>query len=185
MTSRDTLAKLAKQREGIKELESDVERLSEWIEDSRFMGSPPDLKLELTDDYRLEQWGPPQYETDGAAAIDLRCVDQVRRPHVTESFMVGTGVKADIPDGYAGIVVIRSSIAHWLTLSNSIGVIDSDYRGEIKLSLDCHLKDGPLEPGMRLAQMMVVPCPQANIQIVDQLDDTDRGEGGFGSTGER
>jgi len=70
-----------------------------------------------------------------------------------------------------------------LTLSNHVGVIDSDYRGEVKLSLDCHMNDGPLEPGMRLAQMLIMPCPQANLIKTESLDSTERGDGGFGSTG--
>jgi len=181
MSARNTMAKLAKQREQIRELQNDIERLSEWFDDSRFSGGPPEVRYTTTEDYR---WGDPQYETDGAAAFDLRSTEQVHRPHARDAaFLVGTGLKFAIPAGYVGIVAIRSSISDWLTLSNGIGVIDSDYRGEVKLKLDCHQPDGPLEPGMRLAQMLIMSCPQANLIKTESLDSTERGDGRFGSTG--
>lgn len=181
MTSRDTLAKLAKQREQISDLQDDIERLSEWIDDARFTGGSPEVRYTTTGDYR---WDDPQYETDGAAAFDLRaCTTDVIRPDKHDVHFIGTGLKVGIPAGYAGIIAIRSSVSAWMHLSNSIGIIDSDYRGEVKMPVECK-QPRDIEPGMRLAQMLIMPCPQANLIKTESLDSTERGDGGFGSTGE-
>lgn len=98
----------------------------------------------------------------------------------------GTGIEAAIPEGYVGLLFVRSSLGvkHGVTLANGTGVIDSDYRGEIQVCLRC---DGPygtfIRRGDRIVQMVVVPVNLNPWVEVDQLDATERGEGGFGSTG--
>ena len=99
-------------------------------------------------------------------------------PH--KSLCINTGIHVQIPEGYVGIIVPRSSTGiKGYTIKNTIGVIDSDYRGEIKLHLFV-----PVTQKIRIAQMLIMPCPQFNIEFVESLSETDRGEGGFGSTGE-
>ena len=129
----------------------------------------------------------PYYATGGAAALDLHaCID---RPAVIPGggrMTLPTGLAVAILENHVGIVAIRSSmgIKNGVTLSNGIGVIDSDYRGEIKVGLvNLSGKAYTIEPGERIAQLVITPVTQANIQLVDELDNTDRGAGGFGSTG--
>lgn len=95
----------------------------------------------------------------------------------------GTGVAVEIPEGYVGLVFPRSSIANThLTLSNSVGVIDSVYRGEIKAKFR---KGGSnvYRVGERIAQLIIIPYPEVTFEEVDELSDSDRGEGGYGSSG--
>lgn len=95
----------------------------------------------------------------------------------------GTGVAVEIPEGYVGLVFPRSSIANThLTLSNSVGVIDSGYRGEIKAKFR---KNGFVgyKVGERIAQLIIIPYPEVTFEEVDELSDSDRGEGGYGSSG--
>lgn len=122
--------------------------------------------------------------TEGSAGFDLPASAEawVKPGQIV---MVGTGVRVAIPKGHVGLVFIRSSVGkHGVTLSNSVGVIDSDYRGEIKLSL---VNNGPtthhIYAGSFIAQLVVVPFVGEAVQA-DTLDATARGEGGFGSTGE-
>ena len=129
----------------------------------------------------------PFYATAGAAAVDLHaCVDEdtVIPPH--GRVLIPTGIAAAIPEGYVGILANRSSmgVKHGITLANSIGVIDSDYRGQIHAAL-YNTTDTPytVHPADRIAQLMVVPVMCPTIRVVDDLPDTERGEGGFGSTG--
>lgn len=129
-------------------------------------------------DYPLER------ATEGSAGFDLPASEEawVKPGQIV---MVGTGVRVEIPKGHVGLVFIRSSVGkHGVTLSNSVGVIDSDYRGEIKLSL---VNNGPtthhIYAGSYIAQLVVVPFVGEAVQA-DTLDTTARGEGGFGSTGE-
>ena len=132
----------------------------------------------------------PEYKTEGAAAIDLqvmipsgKCCDNL----VPGSPMLyGTGVAVAIPEGYVGVLSIRSGKAHKgsLKLSNGIGVIDSDYRGEIKISLWTDNPGGcSISHGERVAQLMVIPAPQFEIEVVEELSETVRGDGGYGHTG--
>lgn len=95
----------------------------------------------------------------------------------------GTGVAVEIPAGYVGLVFPRSSIANThLTLSNSVGVIDSGYRGEIKAKFRKGGTRG-YNVGDRIAQLMIIPYPEVTFEEVDELSDSDRGEGGYGSSG--
>ena len=129
----------------------------------------------------------PYYATAGAAALDLHaCVDgdTVLNPHAR--VMIPTGIAAAIPEGYVGIMAVRSSMGakHGISLANGIGVIDSDYRGQIHVTL-LNTTDAPytVQCGDRIAQLMIVPVLHPEIRVVDELPSTERGEGGFGSTG--
>lgn len=100
--------------------------------------------------------------------------------------MIGTGVAVEIPEGYFGALFARSGIAskRGLRPANCVGVIDSDYRGEIKVAIindsTCVQK---IEPQERIAQLVILPYKSVKLEQVDELDKTERGEGGFGSTG--
>jgi len=127
----------------------------------------------------------PVRKTAGSAGLDLRITNNLLLK-AGEVVLAGTGVKAAIPEGYVGLVVIRSGISlTGVELVNGIGVIDSDYRGEIKLPLRYFGRDlyTRIPAGTRVAQLLVVPYLPVQVEVVDELDQTDRGEGGFGSTG--
>lgn len=130
----------------------------------------------------------PEYATNGSAAIDLRCADETQitiKPRGTAS--ISTGIAISLPGAdVAALIFARSGLASkfGISLSNSVGVIDSDYRGEIKVSLINNSDtEFTVNPGDRIAQMMFVPIFAASFQVCDSLDETDRGTGGFGSTG--
>ncbi len=130
----------------------------------------------------------PRYETPGSAGLDLRAA--VDAPLTLQQFdrvAVPTGLIVAIPEGWEGQVRPRSGNALRLGLSmpNSPGTIDSDYRGELKVLL-IHLGREPITiaRGMRIAQLVICPVGHAHIDVVDRIDaDTERGAGGFGSTG--
>ena len=136
--------------------------------------------------------GLPTYETVGAAGADLRAnlpID-LRDAGIEISpggrALVPTGLRLEIPMGYEVQVRARSGLAlkHGITLANAIGTIDSDYRGDLGVILWNGGADVfRVTHGMRIAQMVVAPVVQATFAIVDALDETDRGTGGFGSTG--
>jgi dUTP pyrophosphatase len=127
----------------------------------------------------------PEYATDGAAALDLRCVDHGDVPP-RGCNVFHTGLLFEVPPGHVMLIFSRSGhgFKNDLRLANCVGVIDSDYRGEVKVKLT---NDSPIafgfEPGDRIAQAIVVPIPAIEIQEVEELTATTRGEGGFGSTG--
>ena len=129
----------------------------------------------------------PQYETDGAAGMDICAALSAPltiKPMQREA--VPTGLTMAIPQGYEVQVRPRSGLAfkHGLTVANAPGTIDSDYRGEVKVIL-INLGDAPVEitHGMRIAQMVFAPVATVAPKIVTHLDETERGAGGFGSTG--
>ena len=130
----------------------------------------------------------PYYASDGAAAMDLHaCLDEPVTIAPGELVSLPTGVAIALPSaGYAALVFARSGLGvkHGIALSNGVGVIDSDYRGEIRVGLT-NLSDIPytVMPGDRVAQLAVVPVVQAALERVGELDGTQRGAGGFGSTG--
>lgn len=128
----------------------------------------------------------PSYALPGDAGADLRCTADVTLAP-GERMLVGTGVRVALPEGHVGLVTPRSGLAarQGLSIVNSPGIIDSGYRGEVKVSL-VNLdprSDIILHAGDRIAQLVVVPFVRANFTPTDQLDETDRGEGGHGSTG--
>lgn len=129
----------------------------------------------------------PYYATSGAAALDLHaCLDSPVTIPPGGQVMIPTGIAAAIPEGYVGIMAVRSSmgIRHGVTMSNGIGVIDSDYRGPISAGL-YNLSEKPytVEPGDRIAQLLIVPVLRPEIELAEELPATERGAGGFGSTG--
>lgn len=130
----------------------------------------------------------PAYATPGAAAADLCAVldAPLTLPPMGRA-MVPTGLAIQLPGPeYVALVCARSGLAvkHGLALSNGVGVIDSDYRGEIQVGLvNLGSETYTLQPGERLAQLMILPVAQAAFVQADTLDETDRGAGGFGSTG--
>ena len=129
----------------------------------------------------------PYYATQGAAALDLHaCIDEPLTIPPGGQAVVPTGLAVAIPTGYVGILAVRSSmgIRNGVTLSNGIGVIDSDYRGPLGAGLH-NLSQTPytVQPGDRVAQLMVVPVAAPEIEVVDALPETVRGAGGLGSTG--
>ena len=129
----------------------------------------------------------PKYATNGSAAVDLcAMIDSPITLAPGERALIPTGITLSIPDGYVGIVAARSGLAckKGICLSNGIGVNDSDYRGEISVGLFNSSKDEfTVERGERIAQLMFVPVEFAVFVSTDSLDETERGEGGFGSTG--
>ncbi len=129
----------------------------------------------------------PYYATDGAAAVDLHaCIDAPMTIPAGGQVVVPTGLAVAIPEGYVGIIAVRSSmgVRHGITLSNAIGVIDSDYRGPLGVGLrNTTGEDYILQPCDRMAQLMVVPVLRPEIRLVEELPETERGAGGFGSTG--
>ncbi|MEL7041021.1 MAG: dUTP diphosphatase [Pseudomonadota bacterium] len=131
----------------------------------------------------------PAYETLGAAGMDVRAALAEGAPLVLrpgDKAMVPTGLSLAIPTGYEIQMRPRSGLAakHGITCLNTPGTIDSDYRGEVKVILINHGTEAfIIERGERIGQMVLAPVTRLVWNVVDQLDDTDRGSGGFGSTG--
>ena len=128
----------------------------------------------------------PAYAYEGDAGLDLRSnEDVVLAPF--ERRLIGTGLAIAIPDGYAGFVQPRSGLAlkKGLSMVNTPGLVDAHYRGELKvcaINLDAH-EPIVISKGERIAQLVIQRVPQVHLLEVEQLDETDRGEGGFGSSG--
>ena len=129
----------------------------------------------------------PYYASAGAAALDLHaCIDEPAVLPAGGEALIPTGIAAAIPEGYVGIMAVRSSmgIRHGVAMSNGIGVIDSDYRGPLRVGLhNFRETEYVIEPGDRIAQLMIVPVLRPEIELVDALPETKRGTGGYGSTG--
>lgn len=130
----------------------------------------------------------PQRATGGSAGLDLcACIDAPLTLNSGETALIPTGVAIALPSAeYGAFVFPRSGIAikHGIGLLNSVGVIDSDYRGEIMVGVINQVKESyTIEPGERIAQMVIMPVSTMPVVEVDELDDTERGAGGFGSTG--
>lgn len=137
----------------------------------------------------------PQYAHDSDAGLDFTAVSYEYKPDI-DCHIYGTGLAVEIPEGYVGLCFPRSSNRKTEAyLTNSVGVIDSGYRGEIMVSFknrDKLTKDNtseipelikPYEIGDRVMQMIIIPYPKINFVEVEELSDSDRGEGGHGSTG--
>jgi dUTP pyrophosphatase len=127
----------------------------------------------------------PHYSLEGDACLDLYAAWQ--KIDDLGNRVYGTGIAMEIPEGHVGLLFPRSSISKTnLSLRNSVGVIDSNYRGEIMLKfLDLEEMDDLLWylPGNKIGQIMIIERPQIELEEVEELSETDRGEGGFGSTG--
>jgi len=125
----------------------------------------------------------PKRANPGDAGLDLVAISAQEESNDTITYK--TGLAVVIPDGYVGLIFPRSSIYKTsLILSNCVGVIDSGYRGEIQFKFRClHTVPDLYVRGDRVGQLVVVPCLQWEAQEVDELSETERGEGGFGSSG--
>lgn len=129
----------------------------------------------------------PQYKTIGSSGMDIAAfIDNEILIKPSEKKIIPTGIKLKIPKGYEVQIRPRSGLAanNDITVLNTPGTIDSDYRGEIKVILFNHGKNiFKVENGLRIAQMVLCPVIEAKLSEVEIIDETERGEGGFGSTG--
>ena len=130
----------------------------------------------------------PVYSSSSAAGADLYNASGTVVINPSQTVFIGTGIAMEIPEGYVGLIYARSGLAckEGLAPANKVGVIDADYRGECMVALHNHT-DVPvsLEGGERIAQLAIVPFLKAEFELADELSDTVRGIGGFGSTGNR
>lgn len=131
----------------------------------------------------------PFYATPGSAGMDLKaCLSEPVTLKPLERALIPTGIAISLPDAsYGAFLFARSGLAskHGITLANCVGVIDSDYTGEIKVALvNLSNNDYTVENGERIAQLVIMEVAKADFTVTDELDKTQRGSGGFGSTGE-
>ena len=145
------------------------------------MSFPMNIK-KLNDNARL-----PTYGSEFAAGADLyACLDGDVTIAPAETLLIHTGLAMEIPTGLVGLIYARSGLASkkGLAPANKVGVIDSDYRGEIMVALHNHSTEPrTISDGERIAQIVFAPYYTADFSVVDELGDTSRGIGGFGSTG--
>lgn len=142
-------------------------------------------------DARLEKQFPlPGYATPGSAGMDLRaCLNEPLKLEPGQTELIPSGIAIHIGDpGLAATILPRSGLGHkhGIVLGNLVGLIDSDYQGEIFIS--CWNRGDQaftIEPGERIAQLVVLPVVQASLNIVSEFDESERGEGGFGHTGQK
>lgn len=131
----------------------------------------------------------PSYGSEYAAGADLyACMGADTEIPAGSTVMIHTGIALEIPAGYAGLVYARSGLAskRGLAPANKVGVIDADYRGEIMVALHNHSENvQTVADGERIAQLVIAPVLQVSFEEADELDETVRGAGGFGSTGTR
>lgn len=130
----------------------------------------------------------PAYATGGSAGLDLRaCIDKPVTLAAGSTELIPTGLSIHIADpAYAAVILPRSGLGHkhGIVLGNLVGLIDSDYQGPLMVSAwNRSQEDFVLQPMERLAQLVVVPVQQIEFEIVDDFEDSSRGDGGFGSTG--
>ncbi|MCF8199595.1 MAG: dUTP diphosphatase [Sulfuritalea sp.] len=146
------------------------------------------IDLKILDDRLKDERYAPQYATPGSAGIDLRaCIEKAIRIHPGETILIPTGIAIHLSDpGLAAMILPRSGLGHkhGIVLGNLVGLIDSDYQGEVFVSTWNRGHDNfTLNPMDRLAQLVVVPVVQVAFNIVDEFPASERGAGGFGSTG--
>ena len=132
----------------------------------------------------------PQYSTSGSAGLDLRaCTDEKMTINPGDTVLIPTGLAINIADpGYAAVILPRSGLGHknGIVLGNLVGLIDSDYQGQLFVSIWNRGKETfELNPFDRIAQLVVIPVVQVDLNIVDDFEETERGAGGFGSTGKK
>ncbi len=128
----------------------------------------------------------PKYGSDFSAGADLYAADESVKIAPGETKLIHTGIATEIPEGLVGLIYARSGLAtkKGLAPANKVGVIDSDYRGEIMVALHNHGSEiQAVSAGDRIAQLVIAPFIRAEYTEVDELSETVRGEGGFGSTG--
>lgn len=149
-----------------------------------------ELNVRVLDPRLGSEWPLPDYATEGSAGIDLRaCLDSARTLNPGETELVASGLALDIADpGLAAVVLPRSGLGHkhGLVLGNLVGLIDSDYQGEIMISCwNRGERPFTIEPGERIAQLVMVPVVQVRLNPVESFATSARGAGGFGHTGSR
>lgn len=131
----------------------------------------------------------PSYGSEFAAGADLyACLDGETTVNPHETVLIPTGIAIELPQGYAGLIYARSGLAtkKGLAPANKVGVIDCDYRGEVKVALHNHSNvPQAVAPGERVAQLVITPYLTAKFVEKDELSQTERGAGGFGSTGSK
>lgn len=145
------------------------------------------LKFKRLDSRVGNDWPIPEIGTLGSAGVDLRaCLSEAITLSPGETLLIGTGIAIHLEDpGLCAMILPRSGLGHrGLVLGNLVGLIDSDYQGELKISVWNRAADPQtIDPGERIAQMIITPVIQPNFVEVDDFDASDRGEGGFGHTG--
>lgn len=147
----------------------------------------------MTADVRIKKLNDkaiiPTYGTEFSAGADLyACIDEAVTFAPGETKLIKTGLAMEIPVGYAGLIYARSGLAtkKGLAPANKVGVVDADYRGEVMVALHNHSNvDVTIEAGERIAQMVIAPFLTANFIVSEELEETVRGTGGFGSTGSK
>ena len=147
------------------------------------------IDVKIIDQRVLDDFGVPDYQTDGSAGIDLKaCINETIDLAPGETELIPSGIAIHINDPHlAAVILPRSGLGHkhGLVLGNLVGLIDSDYQGQIFISCWNRGNNSVLiEPGLRLAQMVFVPVEQVEFRIVEEFDISQRGEGGFGHTGQ-
>lgn len=147
------------------------------------------IDLKVLDKRIGDTFEMPDYQTPGSAGIDLlACLDETMTIQPGDTELIPSGIAVYIRDpSLAAVLLPRSGLGHkkGLVLGNLVGLIDSDYQGQVFVSCWNRGKENcVIEPGMRLAQMVFLPIEQVNFNLVDSFEESDRGEGGFGHTGE-
>ena len=131
----------------------------------------------------------PTYGSEFSAGADLyACTEEAITIMPNETKLIKTGISLEIPEGYAGLIYSRSGLASkkGLAPANKVGVVDADYRGEVMVALHNHSSaSATVEPKERIAQLVIAPFLKADFNEVEELTDTVRGTGGFGSTGNK
>ncbi len=148
------------------------------------------VQIKLLDTRLGNEWPLPTYATSGSAGLDLRaCLDEAVQIKPGETILVKTGIAIYIEDpNFAGLILPRSGLGHkhGIVLGNLVGLIDSDYQGELMVSVWNRSQTVfTLEPGERLAQYVLVPVVQAQFEQVNEFTASERGTGGFGHTGQK
>lgn len=148
------------------------------------------VQVKVLDPRLGTEWAMPSYATSGSAGLDLRaCLDEPLTIEAGQTVLVKTGLSIYIADPhYAGLILPRSGLGHkhGIVLGNLVGLIDSDYQGELMISVWNRGQTAfTLDVGERLAQYVIVPVMQAEFDIVDEFVATERGAGGFGHTGQQ
>ncbi len=147
------------------------------------------LKFKRLDPRVGTNWPIPEVGTLGSAGVDLRaCLDEPVTLAPGETILIGTGIAIHLEDpGFCAMILPRSGLGHrGLVLGNLVGLIDSDYQGELKISTwNRGQEPQTIEPGDRIAQMVITPVIQPTFIEVDDFESSSRGEGGFGHTGTR
>ena len=148
------------------------------------------LQVRVLDPRIGSEYPLPQYATSGSAGVDLRaCIDAPLELKPGDTQLIPSGIAIHLSDpGYAAIVLPRSGLGHkhGIVLGNLVGLIDSDYQGQVFVSVwNRGQSTFTIQPGERIAQLVVVPVVQVEFEVVEEFTASDRGAGGFGSSGTR